>query len=86
MYIFGSFLSTAELPRLLLEEANIDLNATNIGGDTPLHLACRVRNFEGVKLLVRDPRCNPLEKNSRGDTALHEACRLSTGEADNVIT
>ena len=67
----------------LLEEAKIDLNAKNQDGDTGLHLACN-SGFVGetVQLLVRDPRCNPLEKNSSGDTVLHAACRRGRGEAD----
>ena len=70
------YFSTAEVPRLLLEEPKIELNAKNSDGDTPLHMACRSNRFETVQLLVQDQRCNPLEKNSRGDTALHEACSL----------
>ena len=66
-----------EISKLLLEEAMLDPNAKNNDGDTPLHTACRNKNYKLVKLLVRDERCNPHEKNSKGDTALHIACCLT---------
>ena len=65
-----------EIPKLLLEEAKLDPNAKNNDGDTPLHTACRNKNYTLAQLLVRDERCNPHEKNSKGDTALHIACRF----------
>ena len=75
------------VPRALLEEAmlnrnvNLDQNAKNNDGDTPLHLACKQKNSALVQLLVRDSyrRCKPNAKNGRGDTALHIACQLNEG-------
>ena len=66
------------IANLLLNKAEIDPNAKNNDGHTPLHMACRHRNKQLVKLLVRDERCNPHEKNSDGDTALHVACHHSS--------
>ena len=73
MFLFLTL--TAGILKLLLEKSMMDPHSKNNDGDTPLHLACRVKNLKAVQLLVREPRYNPLEKNSRGDTALHEACR-----------
>ena len=62
------------ISELLLAEINIDLNAKNDDGDTPLHLACRSKKITVVQHLASDERCNPQEKNCDGDTALHIAC------------
>ena len=41
---------------LLLEQPTVDLNRTDITGETALHFAAKTGNAEGVRLLLADSR------------------------------
>ena len=85
MHLFFVCISD-EIPKILLHSTNIDVNAKNNDGDTPLHLACKAENLGRIQLLVRDERCTSHEKNNDGDTALHVACcrfQFNLGETYN---
>ena len=64
-----------ELVRYLVVEKECNVNKVNAGGDLPLHLACRSRSLEIVKLVTIDiDKCNLTFKNNRGHTPLHIVC------------
>ena len=44
--------------KLLLEQPTLDLNCTDIYGETGLHIAATYNNVEGLQLLLSDPRLN----------------------------
>jgi ankyrin repeat protein len=58
----------------LLKDKNIDLNAFNEHGYTPLHFACSKGLLEVVKLLLKNERVNLNKVNIFCETPLHMAC------------
>ena len=62
----GSFLTVREL----LKHKNLDANATEDDGDSPLLAACRVGNLEVVVELLKDNRVDVNARDCSGDTVL----------------
>ncbi|MGB1601887.1 MAG: ankyrin repeat domain-containing protein, partial [Promethearchaeia archaeon] len=55
-------------------KANVDINATNPGGSSALHLAARAGQDDIVKLLLAEERCaTNVPDKTHGETPLHEA-------------
>ena len=55
-------------------KANVDINATNPGGSSALHLAARAGQDDAVKLLLAEERCaTNVPDKTHGETPLHEA-------------
>eukprot|EP00961_Rhodomonas_salina_P166926 2249476-Rhodomonas_salina.1 len=65
----------------LLTQQNVNVNAANHRGDTPLHAAAASRSFETVRCII-DASADPKLANKAGETAMHVAAR--TGEV-NVV-
>ena len=64
--------------KLLLEQPTLDLNCTDICGETALHIAAKYNNVDGLQLLLFDPRLNTANhKNENGDTPVMSAMVLS---------
>ena len=76
LVIFLLLYFTGEIPKLLLEDENIDPNAKNHDGHTPFSLAFRHMDSTLVKLLVRDGRSSLNENDGSGNSPqlLHWAC------------
>ena len=53
---------------------NIQVNAKDKYGVTPLHFACQVGNIDGVEGLLRQEKIILDATDGNGDTPLHEAC------------
>ena len=51
--------------RLLLEQPTLDLNCTDVYGDTALHMAADNGNAEAVQLLLADPRLTTANHKSK---------------------
>ena len=66
--------------RLLVLYPNIDINARDSKGNTPLHLAACTQTLNAVDILLRDPRVKKNATNIEGLTALHLA--ILTGDAN----
>ena len=52
-----------------------DVNVRNKDGDTPLHTAAELGQYETIVQLLSYKECNPNIQNSEGDTPLHSAVR-----------
>ena len=64
--------------KLLLEQPTLDLNCTDIYGETGLHIAATYNNVEGLQLLLSDPRLNTANhKNEDGDSPVMAAMLFS---------
>jgi ankyrin repeat protein len=61
-----------------LLELGLDINATNEGGDTPLHSAISGRGSEAIIAHLLERGADPLVENARGRTALSMAQTQST--------
>ena len=61
----------------LLVLKNIDLNAQNREGDTPLHIAVKHEVTEAVVQLLSHWKCNPNTRNKEGCTPVHIAAGMN---------
>ena len=75
-------------PKLVVTLLNIqelNMNGTNSAGETPLHVACKMKCSEAVlEKLVKDSRCDLNAQDQRGNTALHLAVRSTYRIAGKV--
>lgn len=55
--------------QFFLDQKIYDINTANILGNTPLHLAAKYGDEEGVKLLLQVPHINKTIRNQEGHTA-----------------
>lgn len=58
----------------LLEMQEVDVNAADEWGNTPLMNACTLQEDTIAALLLRDPRVNPFLSNHSGFNPMFEAC------------
>jgi len=63
-----------EIVQMLLRQREIEVNAVDLNGNSPLHMACSNGHSEVVRLLLQS-RANHLLKNGRGEIPLHLACK-----------
>ena len=64
----------SEIVQVLLRHRDIEVNAMDLNGNTPLHMACSNGHVEPARLLLQS-RANHLFKNLRGEIPLHLACK-----------
>ena len=81
-----------ELVNLPLELVKVvstdcDINATTkIGGDTPVHIACRHSQIDIVAYLTRERHCNITISNNEGELPLHIACQRNSLEMVKLVS
>ena len=69
----------------LLSIQELNMNGTNSAGETPLHVACKMRHSEAVvEKLVEDSRCDLNAQDQHGNTALHLAASSVSDSAKKV--
>ena len=61
--------------QFFLDQNIYDINATNIYGNTPLHLAVKYGDAEGIKALLQVPNINKTIRNQDGQTAYDVAIK-----------
>ena len=67
---------------LLLEQPTVDLNGTDVSGETALHFAAKTGNSEGVRLLLGDPRLTTANhKDNKGITPVMVALARNQGDS-----
>jgi ankyrin repeat protein len=71
--------------RIILEVENIDVNAQDINGDTPLHVALRNRSQDIATAIAEHPNINLKIKNNLGETCMHVLADISKGSAKRAI-
>ena len=75
-------------PKLIVALLNIqelNMNGTNSAGETPLHVACKMRRSEAVvEKLVEDSRCDLNAQDQHGNTALHLVLHSASDSAEKV--
>ncbi len=83
--LYGEKKKIAE--KILNQFPDFNVNVTNFGGDTPLHLAvkfrCRIKLIK--KILARMNSENVNKHNKNGDTALHVAIQDKFKTAVNIL-
>ena len=69
----------------LLSIRELNMNGTNSAGETPLHVACKMRRSEAVvEKLVEDSRCDLNAQDQHGNTALHLVLHSASDSAEKV--
>ena len=69
----------------LLSIQELNMNGTNSAGETPLHVACKMRCSEAVlEKLVEESRCDLNAQDQHGNTALHLALQSASESAEKV--
>ena len=69
----------------LLNIQELNMNGTNSAGETPLHVACKMRRSEAVvEKLVEDSRCDLNVQDQHGNTALHLVLHSASDSAEKV--
>ncbi|XP_065343666.1 uncharacterized protein LOC135941846 [Cloeon dipterum] len=77
----GIYDYSIEVIRWLLDEAQVDVNAKNLNGETALMIACSKNRFEVIQILV-EKKADVSIQDNKGRTALHHAAR--SGHLDLV--
>ena len=62
----------------------VDPNIQNKDGETPLHIACRYKMTDAIKLLLQ-ASADPNIKNENGDAPLHIACMYEFTDAIKML-
>ena len=57
----------------------------NVEGDTPLHVACKLKNTAAVQLLGEKERCDLNTYDKKGDTALHIAIQMGKSKMLEIL-
>ncbi|XP_065346711.1 uncharacterized protein LOC135943972 [Cloeon dipterum] len=70
----GMFEYSIDVIRWLIDEAQVDVNAKNENGETPLMTACSKNRFEVIQILL-DNKADVSNQDTKGRTALHHAAR-----------
>ena len=52
----------------------VDLDLTDVHGNTPLHIACTFASPELVEMMIRTARADPKLPDKRGATPVHHCC------------
>ena len=67
---------------LLLEQPTVDLNGTDVSGETALHFAAKTGNAEGVRMLLADPRLTTANhQDNKGITPVMVALARNQGDS-----
>jgi ankyrin repeat protein len=74
-----------EIVQLLLKQLEININAQDRYGNTPLHLAAKKDYSEIVQLLLRQETINVNAQNRYGNTPLHSAVMANSYESANFL-
>ena len=73
---FNHNLKKAMIDLFVAYKRHYDINAVNDGGDTPLHIICRIQpRVKHIKLLVHKLKCKVNLPNKEGNLPLHIACQ-----------
>ena len=75
----------AKAIQFFLDQNIYDINAVNIIGNTPLHLATKYGDEEGVKILLQVPNINKTLRNHDGQTAYDIAIKNSMWEVAPLL-
>jgi len=69
------------LERILLSRPDINVNAADEDGQTPLHVTCGYNNSQAVELLLARPGIDVNAADNDGESPLHYACYINNNQA-----
>ena len=69
-----------------LVSTDCDINAQTKGGDTPVHIACKLYQIDKVTYLTEERHCNLNIANNEGELPLHIACWQNSLEMVKLVS
>ena len=68
----------------ILLENGADVQTVDSSGDAPVHIVCKGLKLDCLKVLLRNKKCDPNQRNADEETALHIVCKMKNTKTIHV--